>query len=166
MTALTRIDKVKILEGVNWKPLDFNFKDCDLFIANRAPELLSKAPVGSKKLLWLHNPGNYLNKNAEWRQKGYKMEPKMHLQGPGGAKGEPKGRQWPLGGFPALAPDPPSVPPRCHLEPFPVHFWYKMLKKSKREPKGGQKSGKRASQNRCRNQCRISVENDAKMIQK
>ena len=62
VTALTRIDKVKIIEGVNWKPLDFNFKDCDLFIANRAPELLSKAPVGSKKLLWLHNPGNYLNK--------------------------------------------------------------------------------------------------------
>ena len=62
VTALTKIDKVKTIEGVKWKPLDFNFKNCDLYIANRAPELLSKAPVGSKKILWLHNPGNYLNK--------------------------------------------------------------------------------------------------------
>ena len=60
--AATKIKHAIKIEGVSWLPITSKFDECDIYICNRAPELLSKAPINSKKVLWLHNPGNYLKK--------------------------------------------------------------------------------------------------------
>ena len=66
--AMTKTSNKIIYQGVTWKPVDSAIDKCDLFIVNRAPELINNAPKGSKVILWLHNPAKYLNKFKNFRR--------------------------------------------------------------------------------------------------
>ena len=67
--ALTKSLKPIKYQGVYWEPLDTKIKECDIYIINRAPNLLDNAPQSKKTILWLHNPANYLNKFRNFRRK-------------------------------------------------------------------------------------------------
>ena len=60
--ALTKTSESIVYNGVKWKPLSTKIKSCDLYIINRAPSLLRRAPKNKQTILWLHNPASYLNK--------------------------------------------------------------------------------------------------------
>jgi glycosyltransferase involved in cell wall biosynthesis len=48
-------------DGLRWVPLAKGGASADLVIANRLPRLFRVLPRG-RRVLWLHNPGNYLRK--------------------------------------------------------------------------------------------------------
>lgn len=48
-------------DGLRWAPLAKGGASADLVIANRLPRLFRVLPRG-RRVLWLHNPGNYLRK--------------------------------------------------------------------------------------------------------
>ena len=66
--ALTKKLKSEDYNGVAWKPLNTKINECDLYIINRAPSLLDNAPKAQKTILWVHNPGSYLNKFRNFRR--------------------------------------------------------------------------------------------------
>ena len=53
--AATKIKHAIKIEGVSWLPITSEFDECDIYICNRAPELLSKAPINSKKVFLSQN---------------------------------------------------------------------------------------------------------------
>ena len=68
VNAMTKTPKQVLFKNVSWKPISSKINKCDLYIVNRAPELINNAPSGSKVLLWLHNPARYLNKFKNFRR--------------------------------------------------------------------------------------------------
>lgn len=66
--AKSKINKGVYYNGVHWKPINYDINKCNLYIINRAPELVDKVPVNCKVLLWLHNPAKYLNKLKNFRR--------------------------------------------------------------------------------------------------
>jgi glycosyltransferase involved in cell wall biosynthesis len=70
ITAYTPATETYTEEGCCWKPLsDFKAEAADFVIAHRSPHLLSKYPIkAQRKLLYLHNPAEYLGK---WKHRKY-----------------------------------------------------------------------------------------------
>ena len=66
--ALTKKLESEDYNGVAWKPLNTKINECDLYIINRAPSLLDKAPKSKRTILWVHNPASYLNKFRNFRR--------------------------------------------------------------------------------------------------
>jgi glycosyltransferase involved in cell wall biosynthesis len=66
--ALTKKLESEDYNGVAWKPLNTKINECDLYIINRAPSLLDNAPKAQRTILWVHNPGSYLNKFRNFRR--------------------------------------------------------------------------------------------------
>jgi len=66
--AMTKISKQIFFQNVSWNPISSKIKNCDLYIVNRAPELINNAPKDCKVILWLHNPAKYLNKFKNLRK--------------------------------------------------------------------------------------------------
>ena len=66
--ALTKKLESEDYNGVAWKPLNTIINECDLYIINRAPSLLDNAPKAQRTILWVHNPGSYLNKFRNFRR--------------------------------------------------------------------------------------------------
>ena len=66
--ALTKSSESISYNGVEWKPLNTKINKCDIYIINRAPSLLDRAPENKHTILWLHNPANYLNKYRNLRR--------------------------------------------------------------------------------------------------
>ncbi|TCZ53152.1 glycosyltransferase [Roseicella aquatilis] len=51
----------EVIDGLPWGPLRRGGEPADLVIANRVPRLFRALPRG-RRVLWLHNPGDYLNR--------------------------------------------------------------------------------------------------------
>jgi glycosyltransferase involved in cell wall biosynthesis len=66
--ALTKNLSTIDYNGVCWKHIGTKVYECDLYIINRAPSLLDKAPKAKKTILWIHNPASYLNKFKNFRR--------------------------------------------------------------------------------------------------
>ena len=66
--ALTKKLVAEEYNGVFWQPIDSIISECDLYIINRAPSLLDNAPKAQRTILWVHNPGSYLNKFRNFRR--------------------------------------------------------------------------------------------------
>ena len=59
----------KKINGVYWKNLSqLKYEKCDLYISNRSTILLSKVRYAKKRVLWLHNPADYLLKFRNLRR--------------------------------------------------------------------------------------------------
>ena len=60
-----RCEEAMSCDGVNWVPLSDGLpEEADLYIANRADQLIGRMPKARKSIFWIHNPASYLLK---WR---------------------------------------------------------------------------------------------------
>lgn len=60
-----RCEQAMTCDGVDWVPLAEGLpEEADLYIANRADQLIGSMPKARKSVFWIHNPANYLMK---WR---------------------------------------------------------------------------------------------------
>jgi glycosyltransferase involved in cell wall biosynthesis len=60
-----RCEQAISCDGVEWIPLSRGLpEEADLYIANRADQLIGQIPKARKSIFWIHNPANYLLK---WR---------------------------------------------------------------------------------------------------
>jgi len=65
VTVFNNCKKNITYKGVHWKNLKhYDVIECDLYIANRAHQVLSLFPKAKRRIFWIHNPASYLLK---WR---------------------------------------------------------------------------------------------------
>jgi len=65
VTVFNNCKKNITYKGVRWKNIKYYAdEELDLYIANRAHQVLSLFPKAKKRFFWIHNPANYLLK---WR---------------------------------------------------------------------------------------------------
>ena len=65
VSVYNRCERAMSCDGVDWIPLSNGLPDkADLYIANRADNLIGQVPKARKSIFWVHNPASYLMK---WR---------------------------------------------------------------------------------------------------